>query len=59
MPDHNTSNPNSSDPSDDLRRVLAECRKEEAESSLDLAKFTAVRDRVRQLVEKVISQART
>ena len=46
------------DPRVDLKKVMAECRNAEA-AAVDLTKFAAVRDRVRQLVKKVVSQELT
>ena len=45
------------DYSEELQYAIDKCRDEET-AAVDLAKFAAARDKVRRLVEKVVSQAR-
>ena len=45
------------DYSEELQNAIDKCRDEET-ATVDLAKFAAARDKVRRLVEKVVSQAR-
>ena len=47
------------DHSEELRHAIDKCRiDDEGSAAVDLAKFAAARDKVRRLVEKVVSQAR-
>ena len=45
------------DHSEKLRHAIDECRTDDEIAAVDLAKFEAARDKVRRLVEKVVSQA--